>query len=101
MAGSDRDRFMAALARASVGTIPTADQATHERVARETVAANPDLCKRALETGNYLPLIRIAKNAKPGLVEFWLAQRIGQLVRGGFGCLTPSPFPEQSFQRRS
>lgn len=83
MPGTDREKFLAALARASVGQIPTADRATHERVARATVDGNPELAKRALTTGNYLPLIRLAKNAEPDLVEFWLAQRIGQLVREG------------------
>ena len=80
---ADRERFMAALMRARREPNDLPDQATHERVAREAVAANPDLAQHALETGNYLPLIRRAREIGEGKCsEFWLAQRVGQLVRG-------------------
>ena len=59
-----------------------ASQDDHERVARETVAQNPDLVRQALHSGNWLPLIRIAERSEPEMVTFWLARRIGQIARG-------------------
>lgn len=52
----------------------------HERIARETIAANPDL----VTAKRFYALVIAAQKANPGkdLSQFYLAKLMGEIVRG-------------------
>ncbi|MCJ2040961.1 hypothetical protein MKK55_18700 [Methylobacterium sp. J-059] len=83
---ADRERFRAIVAKRRDEPPPPGflDEAGHDRVAREAVAANPELAKRARRLGDYLPLIRAAERAagRGNVSTFLLASLIGKMVRG-------------------
>lgn len=76
------DVLLRALSRGSVGTVPVLAQSKQEAIARKAIADNPEMVRAARRSGNYLTLINEAVKQDPeGVVVFWMAQRIGQLVR--------------------
>ena len=67
----------------------------HDRVCRQTLAANPGLTQAAIKSGKWLPLVRIAWNAELGLSKFYLAKRLGEIARVEYHAPASKPQGER------